>query len=260
MANELIIKNGFVSKGNSTIEGTFSGSTLKTNTIDTSLRNLYASDLTPTVDWEATQLVGVGGSVILDWTQGLIKDSGPNLSIDWNNRILYDGSEIGVLDWQNKIMTGMTNIETTNLTLSGTNITSSWTSYTPVWTSNGVTQPTIGNGSITGAYKLIGKTCFYRGKLGFGSTTAGGTGVWEISLPFAAVSGDGVQIPVSVLDNGNNWFMGLMNGAYGGFTTKSSILVPSILNIGLSQGMDATSPFTWGDTDNFLWNGSYEIA
>jgi len=120
MANEFIIKNGFVSKGNSTIEGTFSGSTLKTNTIDTSLRNLYASDLTPTVDWETTQLVGVGGSVILDWTQGTIKDSGPNLSIDWNNRILYDGSEIGVLDWQNKIMTGMTNVTTTVLTVDET--------------------------------------------------------------------------------------------------------------------------------------------
>jgi hypothetical protein len=59
---------------------------------------------------------------------------------------------------------------------------------------------------------------------------------------------------------GIDWYQGLMNGAYGGFTTKSSILAPSTASIGKSSGLDATLPFAWGDGDYFVWNGSYEIA
>jgi hypothetical protein len=153
-----------------------------------------------------------------------------------------------------------TTVSATTIVLSGSDITSSWTSYVPTWSSNGITQPTIGDGSITGAYKVIGKTCFYRGKLLFGTTTSGGSGAWEISLPFTAASADGVQLPVSILDQGIDWYQGLMNGSYGGFTTKSSILAPSTLSIGKSSGLDATLPFTWGNNDYFVWNGSYEIA
>ena len=137
MANELVVKNGFISKGNSTVDGIMSGTTFKNNTIDTSVRILYASDLTATVDWESTQLVGIGGSVNLDWTQGIIKDSGPLLSIDWNNRILYDNLEIGVLDWQNKIMSGMTTVQVDSLVVD--------TPYVPT----GSTDPTGSVGTIS---------------------------------------------------------------------------------------------------------------
>jgi hypothetical protein len=37
-------------------------------------------------------------------------------------------------------------------------IDTSWTSYTPVWTAASV-NPVIGNGSLQGWYKVIGKTC-----------------------------------------------------------------------------------------------------
>jgi len=137
MANELIVRNGLISKGNTTIEGTVSGSTFKTNTIDTSLRNLYASDLTPTVDWEGTQLAGLGGSSSMDWGQRLMYDSGPNLVIDWQNLILYDGGTNVVLDWQNKIMSGMTTVQVVNLVLNAP--------YVPT----GSTDPTGSIGSIS---------------------------------------------------------------------------------------------------------------
>ena len=69
-----------------------------------------------------------------------------------------------------------------------------WTSYTPTWAAQ-VSNPSIGNGTIAGAYKVIGKTCFVRVKLSFGSTTSAGSGAWWIGLPVTASNADGIQMP-----------------------------------------------------------------
>ena len=135
----------------------------------------------------------------------------------------------------------------------------SWISYTPTWTSQG-TQPSINNGTISGAYKVIGKVCFYRGKLLMGSTTSKGTGGWFISLPFTASSADSIQIPVSILNEGVSWFQGLMNGSYSGYDNRSAILCPTTAFDNFSVGVDFQNPFTWGTADYLVWNGSYEIA
>lgn len=60
-----------------------------------------------------------------------------------------------------------------------------WSSYTPVWTSTG-TAPTLGNGTLVGAYRQLGKTIDLRVTLTIGSTTSIGTGVYRLSLPAAA--------------------------------------------------------------------------
>ena len=132
-----------------------------------------------------------------------------------------------------------------------------WTSYTPTWTSLG-SNPSIGNGTITGAYKVIGKTCFVRGRITMGSSTTYGSGAWLIGLPFTASSAYGIQIPASLLNNGTAWYSGLMNGGRNGNTTYSEIQVQNVG--GTADGISATYPFAWGDTDEFSFNGSYEIA
>lgn len=58
-----------------------------------------------------------------------------------------------------------------------------WTSYTPVWSTNGTTQPGIGNGTLAGRFKLIGKTLSFRITLTMGSTSGGGTGDFRFTLP-----------------------------------------------------------------------------
>lgn len=62
--------------------------------------------------------------------------------------------------------------------------TAAWTSYSPAWTAT-TTDPTIGNGSITGAYQELGQTVNVRIKVTVGSTTTAGSGVYRLSLPFA---------------------------------------------------------------------------
>jgi len=135
-----------------------------------------------------------------------------------------------------------------------------WTSYTPVWTTDGVTQPVIGNGSLTGAYKQIGKTVFVRVKLNCGSSTTFGTGAFLFSLPVTASNADGIQFPCSMLDNGVAWYQGTVNGTYSGFTNRSAIIAQSAGGVNSSQGVFATFPFTWGSTDSLQFNGSYEAA
>jgi hypothetical protein len=134
-----------------------------------------------------------------------------------------------------------------------------WTSYTPTWTSAG-TQPTLGDGTLTGAYKQIGKTVFVRVRLTFGTTTNGGTGAWYFNLPVTASSTWGIQMPVSILDNGNTWYQAIANGEYGGFTYKTAMIGQSAGGVNSSQGIDATFPFTFGNLDSLQFNGSYEAA
>jgi len=62
-----------------------------------------------------------------------------------------------------------------------------WTAYTPLFTGT-VTNPVIGNGSITGRYMNVGATIF--GEIRIIAGTAGfsrGSGIYRISLPAAGI-------------------------------------------------------------------------
>ena len=149
-----------------------------------------------------------------------------------------------------------TTISATTFNLAGSQIESAWSSYSVSWTSQSNPQPAIGNGTLTGYYKVIGKTAFVRVKLNWGTTTSGGTGDWRFSLPVNAASSDGIQFPCSILDNGNNWYTGIVNGTYTGAVDKSSVLTTAYP----SGALMANIPFTWGNLDSMQFNGSYETA
>ncbi len=153
----------------------------------------------------------------------------------------------------------------TNITLSQSvgNLTvdvdqTAWTAYTPTWTAAS-TNPVIGNGTIEGYYKVIGKTCFVRGNIVMGSTTTFGSGEWYVSMPFTASHADAILMTVTLLDNGSAWYNATMAGARAGFNTKAAMQFVNHNN-GTAGDVNATHPFTWANGDRFIWNGSYEIA
>lgn len=148
-----------------------------------------------------------------------------------------------------------------NVTIQGSSIpiNTAWTSYTPIWSTDS-TQPTLGNGSLTGAYKVIGKTCFVRVRLYWGTTTNSGTGAFYFNLPITASTSWGIQMPASLLDNGNAWYQATVNGEYGGFTYKTALIGQSAGGANSSQGVTGIFPFTFGNLDSIQFNGSYEIA
>jgi hypothetical protein len=159
------------------------------------------------------------------------------------------------------IVSASTNL-TGSVTINESRIDNAWTSYTPTW--EAPTPPAIGNGTITGAYKVIGKTCFVRGSITMGSTTTYGSGDWKIGLPVAAINAYAIQIPASLLDGsgGTGWYNALMNGAVALNTISSQILanLPPSFGGSTAGGISSIFPFTWGSGDALYFNGSYEIA
>ncbi|GAA2929903.1 hypothetical protein [Streptomyces enissocaesilis] len=62
-----------------------------------------------------------------------------------------------------------------------------WTAYTPSWTAV-TTNPSLGNGTLSGRHMKIGRSCKLHIVLTIGSTTTFGAGELRLSLPFTAAS------------------------------------------------------------------------
>ncbi|MGA4941785.1 hypothetical protein [Streptomyces cinereoruber] len=89
---------------------------------------------------------------------------------------------------------------------------SGWTTYTPAWTAS--TAPSIGNGTLIGRYKTIGKLCTVQIEIVMGTTTTFGTGIWFFSLPFTAASPAGtsanwVYMGSSRAHSATTWYTGI---------------------------------------------------
>lgn len=63
-----------------------------------------------------------------------------------------------------------------------------WTAYSVVWSSAGAAKPTLGNGTLIGRYRRQGKTVEVFIQLALGSTTNGGQGIFNFTLPVAGSS------------------------------------------------------------------------
>jgi len=127
-------------------------------------------------------------------------------------------------------------------------VADAWTSYVPVWSATG-TAPAVGNGSIVGAYKQVGKWVETRGLLTMGSTTTYGTGVWRFTLPVTALGTEYVGC-AQLLDSGTQDKAGSCN------TASTTLLQPCS-----SAGACAsTTPHAWATNDQVRWHISYEAA
>jgi hypothetical protein len=120
--------------------------------------------------------------------------------------------------------------------------------YVPTWTAT-VTNPSLGNGALSGSYSIHDGLCFVNIQLNMGSTTTYGSGSWNFTLPFTA------RVPsvgsVRALDSGSAWFTGVCNAS-------STVLDATFNNTG--NQMAATIPFTWANGDKMQLNFSYEVA
>jgi hypothetical protein len=140
------------------------------------------------------------------------------------------------------------------ITGTGTSL-GAWTAYTPTWTTS-ATPPSLGNGTIVGAYCQIGKIVHFRILLTLGSTSTVGTGGWALTLPVTArslnhdfgVTGQAQDVSATAL-----------------FALAAERIDNStfyIRNIASNARIAPTVPFTWtpADADNVNISGRYEIA
>lgn len=117
-----------------------------------------------------------------------------------------------------------------------------WTSYTPAWTAS-TSNPSIGNGTLSGAYTTRGKLGFASIDILFNSTTNAGSGIYSFGLP-------------------SGWAISATSRAYGyslsrdqsaashavGIPTYATATTVDLRGHGINQ-YSSSSPFSWATGD-----------
>ena len=128
--------------------------------------------------------------------------------------------------------------------------------YTPSWTAS-TTNPSLGNGALTGRYKRLGtagKQIHGSVRLTIGSTTTAGVGMYAFSLPVAPHAEQG-DIGTVVGAISGQWHTGrLLNAGAGA--------VNVIWNNGTAAAPVwlANSPFSTASGDAYYFRVCYEAA
>lgn len=125
-----------------------------------------------------------------------------------------------------------------------------WQSYTPAWTASG-TQPSIGNGTLTGKYLRRGREVTVHARVLAGSTTTFGSGQYYVSMPaglnIVPPHGGNLTLGTAFAFNSGNWYMtGVPN--FQTATTVSVFLPVSTASSGQGQ-WGATAPWIFKNGD-----------
>lgn len=139
------------------------------------------------------------------------------------------------------------------VTIGGTSLTAAWSTYAVAWTASAGT-PAIGNGTLSGRYRQIGKCVDFFIGLAAGTTTTYGTAgaYWIFSLP-ASVQGGIWPISAFGFDQGVLEYP--LQGVLGYNTTSTVVL----LKPGSGRHLN-NSPWTFGTSDVLYIAGRYESA
>lgn len=115
-----------------------------------------------------------------------------------------------------------------------------YTTYEPTWTAS--VNPSIGDGSLTGAYRRKGAYAEVNINVSMGSTTTFGTGGWKFALPYAATR----------VTPGSGFFLDSGTALYG----ASSLVDPSVGAVARAVAAGSAAdfvgsgiPFTWASGD-----------
>ncbi|MGW6703618.1 hypothetical protein ACWGDE_01810 [Streptomyces sp. NPDC054956] len=134
-----------------------------------------------------------------------------------------------------------------------------WSAYTPTWTAS-TTNPTLGNGTLTTRWARVGRMVTWVGTVDLGSTSNGGTGVWQMSLPVAAASGAGFPAwrgTASYFKSGDNDYAGqsLTVGSTGlAFVVKTDTAAKAFSNV------TNLVPVAAANGNSLTWSITYEAA
>ena len=128
------------------------------------------------------------------------------------------------------------------------------TTYTPAWTGG---SPTIGNGTLSGAYFLFGTMYWFRILLVAGSTTTFGSGAWSFGLGGSVTAAAAEQsVAATAFDtSANNRYGGSAIVSASG-TTVARVATATDASVGISSIL----PFTWASGDTLSITGMIETV
>lgn len=136
-----------------------------------------------------------------------------------------------------------------------TNFVEASGTFTPTWGAD-TTNPTLGNGTLTGHYARKGKRMCVSISLTFGSTTAPGSGNWFFQLPTGiAQSVARIAFGAGRIIDAGVAFMGCMPWTAAG-TPKIYVLpAPSSGNY-----VNSANPMSWGSGDSMDFTIEWELG
>lgn len=132
---------------------------------------------------------------------------------------------------------------------------SAWSTYTPVWTA-GTTNPVLGvGGTLTGRYRVVGKTANITIVMVAGAATTFGFGGWRFSLPFTPRINGLLSAFVNDSSAGSRWAGSARIIGASATGDNMRIVVQdasgSVLN---------TNPMAWATGDELILHGTLELA
>ena len=127
-------------------------------------------------------------------------------------------------------------------------------SFSVAWSSTG-TQPTIGNGSLSGTYSREGQMCTVNISLIIGSTTTFGTGQYRFSLPFTNAAGNRSIGQLNYYDQS-------VSKSYAGVCSSDSgsALINTLVAGANVYPMDLNNPVTLATSDRIDLTITYPVA
>lgn len=128
------------------------------------------------------------------------------------------------------------------------------TSYNPAWTGSG-SNPSIGNGTITGEYARRGSFVSVKIKVAPGSTTTYGTGFYSLSLPVTPIVD--TVIPGIAYDTSASRRYRVIAHITAASATGDNMRIAC--DDGVSAGAGPTAPFTWASGDYLILDGEYKV-
>ena len=134
-----------------------------------------------------------------------------------------------------------------------------WEQYVPSWYGS-ISNPSLGNGTIYGAFRRLGSVGHLRGVITMGSTTTYGSGEWNITMP-AGWSASGII--TNGYQVGNVLMVPTAGSAYSGFcwAAPGSTVLRLVTNASVPASITASAPAAWtASASNWLaWNITVEL-
>jgi len=135
--------------------------------------------------------------------------------------------------------------------------TGAWTAYTPVWSTTG-TAPTVGNATLSGRYRVMGKTMDVWLKFVWGSTSvSASSGLWRFSLPFAPLADQLLNAYVDDTSAGLRW-AGTARTLGGLASGDNMRIVMQSSHAGISA--NSAPMAAWATGDSLMLQGTVELA
>lgn len=192
-------------------------------------------------DWQTAIVTAVGsdGTVDIDSIRARRLDTYTNPAV--GDQIIVTQSGQG-----NWIALGRTS----------TSLDPAWQAYTVAWTA-GTTNPSLGNGVMTGRYARIGRTCHVAIRLVPGSTTNFGSGTYLFSVPFTAADDTVEYLGTARLTAGSTY---IGQCVLGPGNSAMNVTFPSSTTSTLGANMTQVGPATFASGHILRITLTYQTA